>query len=368
MYTGAGRTLQEVQSIPMDEEGLDDIRRRVKIQPHFLGESLVVIAEATDFPAFCLPNDDTVIAIDSLGRTAAISINIGMADIEQQTRTLQLAANLAPLSSEELGRVARNFIDRPVNEPLRQLWEEMDVEMSEDSVELASLLAAAFERDAEEFASLINNAQRLIIAAESFSPRLAGVIEWMNARGVNFTGIRYRKFIVGGQDVFFAEQVAPKLNPATGAPVPDRSQSAESIEPWRVKGKAYYSDRLNPRLAATMDELLLAIRKSTFTVNWQNKYYFWIRGPRRNLRVRVYSRDRLEIGFYNSAPAAVSEFLDPYGLGGIEVLSIGGYSDSPFVSVGPDMRIDERWVAMLNDWLSGATPGKTRVAASPRLM
>ncbi len=37
--------------------------------------------------------------------------------------------------------------------------------------------------------------------------------------------------------------------------------------------------------------------------------------------------------------------------------------DSPFVALGQDMRIDDRWVAMLNDWLSGATPGKTKVAS-----
>ena len=145
MYTGSGRVFQEISPLPMDEEGLEDIRRRVKLQPKFLGEPLVVIAEAEDFPAICPPGDDTLIAVDSHGRCAAISISIGTADIERQTSTLLLAANLASLTGEELGRIARNFIDRPANEPLRRLWEDMDVEMSDDSVELASLLAAAFD-------------------------------------------------------------------------------------------------------------------------------------------------------------------------------------------------------------------------------
>ncbi len=362
MYTGSGRVFQEVSSLPMDEEGLQDIKRRVKIQPHFLGEPLVVVAEAEDFPAICRPTDETMVAIDAIGRTCAVTIAMGVADIEQQVVTLQLAAYLAHVSTDDIGRIARNFIDRPANEQLRRLWEDMDVEMSEDAVEIASLLAAAFQRDAEDFFSLINSSQRIIIAAEAFSSRLVGVIDWMNRHGVNAVGLRYRKFIVGGQDVFFAEQVVPKTDPAVDR-APEPKSSAEQVEPWRVKGRSYHAERLNPRLANAMDEILRVTKNSTFTVNWNNKYYFWIRGPRRNLRIRTYSRDRLEIGFYNAAPAAVAEFLDPYDLGGLEVISIGGYSDSPFVVIGPDMRLDDRWTAMLNDWLSGATPGKTKISS-----
>ena len=361
MYTGSGRVFQEVSSLPMDEEGLQDIKRRVKIQPHFLGEPLVVVAEAEDFPGVCQPGDETMVAIDAVGRCAAVTLAMGVADIEQQVSTLQLAAHLATLSTDEIGRIARNFIDRPANDQLRRLWEDMDVEMSDDSVEIASLLAAAFERDAEDFFSLVNNTQRIIVAAEAFSSRLVGVIEWLNVHGVNAVGLRYRKFIVGGQDVFFAEQVVPKTDPAVDAGV-QVPKATETVEPWRIKGRAYHAERLNPRLAAVMDEILRITKDFTFTVNWNNKYYFWIRGPRRNLRIRTYSRDRLEVGFYNAAPAAVAEFIEPYDLGGLEVVSVGGYSDSPFVVIGPDMRLDERWHAMLNDWLSGSTPGKTRIS------
>ena len=363
MYTGSGRVFQEVSSLPMDEEALLDMKRRVKVQPHFLGEPLVVVAEAEDFPGVCTVADQTMVAIDAIGRVAAVTIAMGVADIDQQVSTLQLAAHLSHLSTEDIGRMARNFIDRPANESLRRLWEDMDVEMSDDSVEIASLLAAAFERDAEDFVSLINGSQRIIIAAEGFSSRLVGVIDWLNLHGVNAVGLRYRKFIVGGQDVFFAEQVVPKTDPAVDSPLTSLKPSADSVEPWRVKGRAYHAERLNPRLAAALDEVLRITKESTFSVNWNNKYYFWIRGPRRNLRIRTYSRDKLEIGFNNAAPAAVAEFLEPYDLSGLEVISIGGYSDSPFVVIGPDMRLDDRWNAMLNDWLSGANPGKTRVSA-----
>ncbi len=366
MYTDSGRAFQEVQALPMDEEGLADMKRRVKAQPHFLGEPLVVVAEAEDFPAVCQPGDDTMVAIDSIGRAAAVTIALGTADIDQQVATLQLAAHLGTLSTDELGRIARNFIDRPTNEALRRLWEEMDVEIADDSVEIASLLAAAFERDAEDFFALINKSQRNIIAAEGVSARLVGVIQWLNQYGVNAIGLRYRKYIVGGQDVFFAEQVVPKTDPATDVPLQAKTANSEAVEPWRIKGKSYHMERLNPRLGAVLDELLLMTQKGTFSVNWNNKYYFWIRGARRNLRIRTYSRDRLEIGFYNAAPAAVVEFLEPYGLDGLEVTSIGGYADSPFLIITPEMRLDERWSAMLGDWLSGANPGKTTPGGAER--
>ncbi len=360
MYTGSGRVFQEVSSLPMDEEGLQDMKRRVKVQPHFLGEPLVVVAEAEDFPGICQPGDETMVALDSVGRTAAVVISMGVADISQQISTQQLAAHLASMTTEEIGRIARNFIDRPSNEPLRRLWADMDVEMSDDSVEIASLLAAAFERDAEDFTGFINNSQRIIIAAEAFSSRLVGVIEWLNGHGVNSIGLQYRKYIVGGQDVFFAEQVVPKTDPAIDSSKHEK-KNTDAFEPWRIKGKAYHLERLNPRLSNMLNEILLSTQQTTFSLNWNNKYYFWIRGPRRNLRIRTYSRDRLEIGFYNAAPAAVAEFLEPYDLGGLEVVSIGGYSDSPFVVLVPDMRLDERWVALLNDWLAGHTPGRSRV-------
>lgn len=360
MYTGAGRLFQEVSALPMDEEGLQDMKRRIKLHPHFLGEPLVVVAESDDFPGVTEHGDDTLIAIDSLGRSTAITIAIGTADIKEQIATLQLAAHASSLNPDELGRICRNFADRPQNEQLRRLWTEMDVEMSEDSVEIASLLAAAFERDAEDFFSLINNSQRIIIAAEGFSSRLVNVIHWLNSGGINACGLRYRKYIVGGQDVFAVEQVVPTTDPAVDGPVAKRA-SPDLAEPWRVKGKVYHTERINPRIASTLEDLLLITKPSTFTINWNNKYYFWIRGSRRNLRIRTYSRDRLEIGFYNAAPAAVAEFLEPYDLSGLEVVSIGGYSDSPFVVIGPDTRLDERWHALLNDWLSGANPGKTTI-------
>lgn len=360
MYTGSGRMFQEVQAIPMDGEGLVDMKRRVKVQPQFLGEPLVVVAEAEDFPGVTRPGDGLMVAIDTVGSLAAVTIATGVADVELLPAAMQLAAHLATLENDEIARLARRFIGRPANEQLRQQWESMDVEMAEDAVELPSLLAAAFQRDAEDFGRIVNSSQRIIIAAEDFSPRMAGVIQWLGELGVNIVGLRYHKYMVAGQEVFSAEQAAPKTGPATGGPTPGKPKP-ESLAPWRVKGRQYQAERLGPALTGVMDSLLEAVKKATVSLTWSHKYSFWIRGSRRSLRVRTYARDRLEIGFHNAAPAAVVEFLQPYGLAGLEVVSVGGYSDSPFVALGADASLDQSWIALLNDWLTGATPGKTAV-------
>lgn len=358
MYTGTGRMFQEVQALPMGAEGLGDMKHRVKVQPQFLGEPLVVVAEAEDFPGVTRPDAGTLIAIDTAGNLAAVAIAMGTANIDQLVAVMQIAAHLASQGNDDIAAIARHFIDRPANEALRRQWESMDVEMSEDAVELASLLAAAFQRDAEDFGNIVNRSQRIIIAAEDFSPQLLEVVQWLSQHGVNIICLRYRKYMVGGQEVFSVEQSAPTATPARNKPKP------EAAAPWRTRGKQYYADRLTPPLAQLMDALLAAVEKSTVSLLWANKYYFWIRGSRRSLRLRAYHRDRLEIGFHNAAPAAVAEFLEPYGMAEQEVLSIGGYSDSPFVTLGPDSQLNQRWRALLNDWLTGATPGKTAVDAN----
>ena len=366
VYTGTGRSFQEVTSLPMDTEALVDIGRRVKLQPHFLGEPLMVVGETSDFVGVVDPRSHTLAALDALGRAAAIVLAVGAADVALATPALQLASHLSGLSAAELGKTAASFIRRPANEPLLRQWEEMDVEMDPETVELSSLLAAGFERDAEDFRDAINRQQRVLVAAEGFTLRLVQVIRWMQHSGVKIVGLRYRRYLVGGQEVYFAEQVVPSLDPAVDAP-PQEFAPPEAAEPWRAKGRQYHVERLSPAMAAALDEILLATREHTFTVNWSHPSYFWLRGARRNFRVRTYHRDRVELGFYNAAPAAAAAFLAPYRLEGAEISSVGGYSDSPFTAISTETRLDERWRAMLADWLSGAPPGKSLgIHAGPR--
>lgn len=357
MFTGSGRLFQEVQTLPLDEEALRDIERRIKVQPHFLGEPLVIVAESMDFPQIVPEETHNLVALDTSGRAVIIGLNMGVADTLESMHTQQLASHVASLSTEDLGKIARSFISRPANDTLRRAWEELDVEMSEEAVELSSLLASTFERDAEDYSESINDEQRIVITSEEFTSRLVHMIEWLGEGGIGMTGLRYTRFLVGGQEVYQAEQVVPRTDPAVDAPDQRTAPiSTEAPEPWRTKGRLYHLERLTPAVGSMMDQMLVATRESTFSINWSHKYYFWVRGEKQNLRVRTYYRDRLEIGFYNTAPRAVEEYIARYGISA-EVATVGGYSDSPFVGVTADTSFDERWSAMLNDWLSGTTPG-----------
>lgn len=358
VYTGLGRSFQEITALPMDEEALADIGRRIKLQPHFLGEPLVVIGEGVDFPGVVDPRTHTLVALDALGRSTAIALTVGSADIDVATPAILLASHVADMAASDLGKIAAGFVVRPANESLLRLWEEMDVEMNDETVELSSLLAAAYERDAEDFRDILNQGQRVVLAAEGYTQRLVRMIQWLNASGVPIAGLRYRRYLVGGQEVYFAEQVVPSVDPAVDAPRAEFVPQ-ETVEPWRTKGRIYHIERLAPRLANLLDELILATRENTFSVNWSHPSYFWIRGPRRNFRVRTYHRDRIDLGFYNAAPAATAAFLAPYALPDTDIVSVGGYADSPFVSLTAETRIDARWRAMLNDWLTGAPPGRS---------
>ncbi|MCX7935294.1 MAG: hypothetical protein N3A66_08560 [Planctomycetota bacterium] len=363
VYTGSGKLFQELPAVPLDEEALRDMERRIKLQPHFLGEPLVVIGETRDFLPVIAPESHHLVALDALGRTVSVSLTAGTADVSHDLQALQLSAHLAHLQTEELGKIARSFIQRPPNEPLRRAWEEMEVEISDEAVELTSLLAAVFRRDTEHFAGIINQEQRIIIAAESFTSRLVDVISWLVRRGVHIIGLRYRKYMVGGQEVYFAEQVMPTQNPAVDAPEARKALREEALAPWVVKGRLHYLEHLSPAMGIKLDELLLLVKPATFAVHWSNKHYFWIRGLRRNLRIRTYFRDRLEVGFYNASPAMVQDILRQYNLPPLEVITASGYTDSPFIAITTETKLDERWGKMLNEWLSSA-PGKEEREAS----
>lgn len=353
VYAGTGRHFQEIQAVPLDEESLRDIQRRVKLQPHFLGEPLVVIAEGEDF-AHIGGGRFTMLALDAAGRSVAISLGVGAADIEQFSYALEIAAHVASLRPYDLGKIARSFIMRPQNDALRRSWEEVGVEMSEEAVELPSLLAAQFQRDAGDYAEVLNAEQRILISAEGFTTRLVDAAEWLIQSGVQILGIEYKKYLLGGQEIYFAEQILPTPDPAIDAPQKER-RPPEEIEPWRTRGRLYHLERLSPAVGTLLDQLLLGVKPSTFSINWNSKYYFWIRGTRRNLRIRTYHRERLEIGFDNISPEALASFLVQHDLGEVDVYMIGGYIDSPFVALTAEMTLDGRWLRMLNNWLGGST-------------
>ncbi len=354
VFTGTGRHFQELQAVSLEEDNLDEIVQRVKLQPQFLGEPLVIIADSKSFSTPDIAGAKELLALDVLGRCVAISLVIGQVRSQDSYdhRVLGLAAQAAAYTPDELGRISREFLATPENDVLRRAWDDAGVEINDEAVELASLLAVTFKRDAGDYSELINKDQRVIIAAEGFDRKTINSINWLSNSGVNVKGLKYQKYLVGGQEVFFAEQCVPLASAARDS----RESMAlpqESIEPWKAKGLSYYMDLLTPAVGSLLERIVSETEKVVFSTNWANKYYFWLRGIRRTFRVRVYNRDRLELGFYNTSPELVEEFLSSFRLPGVEIYTVGGYSESPFISMSSGMDYDTEWMRMIKSWLAG---------------
>ena len=354
VFTGTGKHFQQLEAVELDLDNLNEIVNRVKIQPHFLGEPLVVIGESENFSFSSIAGLKELLAVDVLGRTVAIIINIGIAESERRIdgRALEFVSYISSLTLQSLGKITAEFLNLPQNDQLKRAWGDMGVEMDEDSVEISSLLASSFNRDAADYSDTLNREQRVIIASEGFSTRIVNEIEWLAAAGVNIKGLKYLKYLVGGQEIFFAEQVVPRVDPSVDAR--ENSTVHDMIEPWKVKGKAYYLERLAPSLAELLEKILLLVKKETFSIAWSHKNYFWLRGNKMSFRVRLYYRDKIEFGFYNISVDAVEAFLQKFDLPGIEVYTVGGYNDSPFISINSGINFNEEWVRMIRVWLGGS--------------
>lgn len=354
VFTGSGKHFQELQAVALDDSGLGEIVSRMKLQPHFLGEPLIVIAEGDNFPFKKIPGVEEILALDVLGRSVTIILVLGIADVGDgvDSRAMELAAMAGDISADELGRITREFLKIPRNDIQRRSWDDLGIEIDDESVELSSLLAATFKRDAGDYSGMINKEQRIIIAAEGFSRRLVNVVNWLVESGVNIKGLRYQKYLVGGQEVFFAEQVIPRKDPSIDGQE-DENKKANAIDPWRAKGKAYYLELLSPSIAIILEEMMISAKKEIFSVNYIHKYYFWMRGAKRTFRIRTYHRDRLEVGFHNATVEVVEEFMTNFKLPGVEIYTIGGYADSTFVAITSDVNFNDEWKLMIKSWLSG---------------
>ncbi|MHC4870475.1 MAG: hypothetical protein ACYTFY_01370 [Planctomycetota bacterium] len=355
LFVGAGNSLQPIHAVGLDEEGLIEVSSRIKLQPNFMGEPLVVIAEAADFPQIsCTKDDITLVALDVNGQVVVIELNQGISKSQKTLNCLRYASYIADLSIDELGKVARAFANRPSNLAISRSWQESNVEMNDESIELSSLLATTFSRDADDFAESINSNQRVIVAAEGFDSRMVEIVDWLSDCGCDIRGIQFQKFMIGGQEIFHAQQVVPDNNPSVdSSDKKKQSGMTEVEEPWKIKGLAYYCERLTPAMGAKLEELLTLLKSDTFALNWSQKYYFLLRGNRQNLRIRTYQKNRLDIGFLNATIESINIFLRKYQLDSYEAVSIGGYDRSPFVSINSDTELDDRWKRALQDWLSG---------------
>ena len=108
-----------------------------------------------------------------------------------------------------MGKITLEFISQPVNDSLRRVWTDKNVEITEETVELTNLLGAMFNRDDSDFADQVNRQQRVILAAEGYTTRLVDEINWLNRAGVTIVGLRYKQYLVGGQEIFSPSRWCP---------------------------------------------------------------------------------------------------------------------------------------------------------------
>jgi hypothetical protein len=112
--------------------------------------------------------------------------------------------------------------------------------------------------------------------------------------------------------------------------------------------------RLSAPVRAALEQLIEALGDHVTTAAWEQAYYVWLRGRRRNLRVHTGIKGQLEIGLHPASGKEAAAFLGSYPDLGLTPKVVAGYRTSPFVrpEIGPSFP-PKRLVAMLAQWLDG---------------
>ena len=126
-------------------------------------------------------------------------------------------------------------------------------------------------------------------------------------------------------------------------------------EPWKIDGKAWHMQRLSEPVQVALERLIEALGDHVTETVWEQAYYVWLRGRKRNLRVHTSIKGKLEIGLHPASGEQAATFLRNYADLGLTLKVQAGYRTSPFVrpEIGPSFP-DGRHVAMFAAWLDGA--------------
>jgi hypothetical protein len=113
--------------------------------------------------------------------------------------------------------------------------------------------------------------------------------------------------------------------------------------------------RLSEPVRVAFERLIQALGEHVAETVWEQSYYVWLRGRRRNLRVHTSIKGKLEIGLHPASGEQAAAFLRDYADLGLTPKVQAGYRTSPFVrpEIGPSFP-DGRLVAMFAAWLDGA--------------
>jgi hypothetical protein len=125
-------------------------------------------------------------------------------------------------------------------------------------------------------------------------------------------------------------------------------------EPWKTDGRAWHMGRLTAPVRVALERLMEVLGDHVTRVGWEQAYYVWLRGRKRNLRVHTALKGNLEIGLHPASENEAVEFLAGYPDLGLTPRLTAGYKTSPFVrpEIGPSFPSD-RMAAMFAQWLDG---------------
>ncbi len=337
------------------EESEAQLEKWVKFLPSFVGENLVIIGEQLDFPSIGGDAID-IVGLDSNGAVVVIELKKGATPSDVDFQAIKYASYISNLGSEELGRIAAEFLRREENGHLIKRVDELGVQIEDDQVDLPQLLAAWFKRDVSEYAETINETQRIIIVAEQFDARIALALEWLRWQGVDITGVQYRQIEVGGKRILNSQQVLPAPEVAEAFVSTTRPRSAK---PWKTQGKSWHMNKFRPEVAEAVERLLEALEDHIQEISWGQAHYFWLRGRQQNIRVLSYIQSFLDLGLHPASEILEREFLRKHPTVNLKPRVISGYDNSPFLrpTINEDFPGDE-FLRMLTCWLDGEQPSK----------
>lgn len=354
--------LTELTEHPLETGELErDVETYIVQCPEFLGERLLLIGRQIAFPELSNEKID-LLALDAEARLVVIELKKGQTPSDVDFQALKYVSYVADKSPEELMELARGFYGLDENLDLKTPFEESGVDPSADETTLEDLLAASFGNEAAYYTEKLEHiaeagAQRIIVAAESFDPRIALIISWLHAQGVQIRGIRYQRYSIGDETVFISSQFVP-----THA-VEDDLRGRTSFRPradeeWKIDGQEYHRRQLPLETWIALNELLKNLGDAVRLLQWGQKYYVWIIGSNgRRLLWQSYIKSRFDLGFDGLTEEECKELVGRYGLDKSRVKVKPGYERYPFYLFEVDEVAAEAPLKLLREWL--ADPSET---------
>jgi len=325
----------------------------IKKNPEFLREDLLIIGQQVPFPELANDRID-LLALDAEARLVIIEVKRGTTPSDVDLQVLKYVSYMSDKTPEDFMEIARRFYECPENRGFRQHLVNERVDPLSEETTLEQSLAAHFGNEADFYTEKLEEAaNRIIIVAEDFDPRIALVISWLSRQGVLIRGIRYTRYVVDGNTFLLSEQYVPSISAESELRTKTGLRPRTEGE-WKVDGEKYHRRKLPPQTLARFDQLVQALGSSLRNIQWNQKYYAWLIGSAdRRLLWHTYLKGRIDLGFSGLSEQDARDYVSRHGLSPDAVKLSQGYPRSPFYQIAVDKDPDANVVVMLKDWLDG---------------